>query len=99
MRTYTDEQLNEMSMNDRIAYHHEKRDFDNNQRRQNMERLNAEQLKTLRATYAALRDSLQMIKDCNDLYLSQVDKLETAFYRLGSEFVLDEPASNDHADA
>lgn len=99
METYTDEQLNKMSMDDRIAYHHEKRDFENNQRRQNMERLNAEQLKALSATYAALRDSLQMIKDCNDLYLSQIDKLETAFYRLSSEFVLDDPVSNDHADA
>jgi hypothetical protein len=99
METYTEEQLNQMSADDRIAYYHRKRDFENNQKKQNMESLNADQLKALAATYAALRDSLQMIKDCNDLYLSQIDKLETAFYKLSSEFVLDEPVSNDHADA
>ena len=90
MKFCTEEELTKMSHDDRIAYYNKKRDYEDDQRKQNMQNLDADQIKALMMTYKSMRDALQMIKDTNDLYMSQIGELETAFYRLSREFVMND---------
>jgi len=51
--------------------------------------LSKEQLEAIDQAHETLRDCLQMLYDCQDLYLSDVRKLDTAYYSLKNEFNLD----------
>ena len=41
-------------------------------------------------THQTLADCLMMIRDCNDLYLSDTRKLDNVFWKLKNEFNLEE---------
>ena len=57
-----------------------------------MESLKADQRKALDKTYETIRDCLQMLNDCNDLYVSDVGKLEAALWQLHNAFMEVEPS-------
>ena len=53
-----------------------------------MKSLTVDQLNAIKDTHKTLADCLMMIRDCNDLYLSDTRKLDDAFWKLKNEFNL-----------
>ena len=52
--------------------------------------LTVDQAKAIKETYKALEDALSMLSEMNDLYLSDIRKLDNAFWKLRNEFNLEE---------
>jgi len=52
--------------------------------------LTVDQVKSLYKTHDALVDALGMINDCQDLYLSDVKRLESAYWSLKHNFNLED---------
>jgi|TARA_R110000803_G_scaffold165597_1_gene229086 hypothetical protein len=52
--------------------------------------LTKDQVKSLYKTHDALVDALDMINDCRDLYLSDVKRLESAYWSLKHNFNLED---------
>ena len=59
-------------------------------REKSMKSLTVDQLNAIKETHQTLADCLMMIRDCNDLYLSDTRKLDNAFWKLRNEFNLEE---------
>ena len=59
-------------------------------REKSMKSLTVDQLNAIKETHKTLADVLEMIRDCNDLYLSDARKLDNAFWKLRNEFNLEE---------
>ena len=55
-----------------------------------MKSLTVDQLNAIKETHKTLADCLMMIRDCNDLYLSDTRKLDNVFWKLKNEFNLEE---------
>jgi len=55
-----------------------------------MASLTSEQLQAIKQTHKALRDALSMLTDCHDLYLSDINKLNEAFWSINHQFNLEE---------
>tara|TARA_B110000285_G_C14686290_1_gene407019 strand:- start:331 stop:573 length:243 start_codon:yes stop_codon:yes gene_type:complete len=53
-----------------------------------MKYLTTDQLNTIKETYKALENALAMLSEMNDLYLSDIRKLDNAFWELKNEFNL-----------
>ena len=54
-----------------------------------MQSLTVDQLQAIKETHKTLRHVLSMIADCNDIYLSDVGKLDDAFWSIQNQFNLD----------
>jgi hypothetical protein len=65
------------------------RDKQNALRAKTMKSLTADQLNAIKQTHKTLSDALDMLRECNDLYLSDIRKLDDAFWKLKNEFVLE----------
>ena len=50
--------------------------------------LSDDQQKAIRATYAALDDAMDTLRECQDLWLSDVKKLDIAYWKLRNNFLL-----------
>jgi len=59
-------------------------------REKSMKSLTVDQLNAIKETHQTLADCLMMIRDCNDLYLSDTRKLDNVFWKLKNEFNLEE---------
>ena len=55
-----------------------------------MSSLTVEQLHAIKETHKALRHVLSIIADCNDMYLSDVRKLDDVFWKIRNAFNLGE---------
>jgi hypothetical protein len=66
------------------------RDKADSLREKSMKSLTVDQLNAIKDTHKTLADCLMMIRDCNDLYLSDTRKLDDAFWKLQNEFNLGE---------
>tara|TARA_R110002051_G_scaffold294435_1_gene359709 strand:- start:183 stop:416 length:234 start_codon:yes stop_codon:yes gene_type:complete len=55
-----------------------------------MSSLTVEQLHAIKETHKTLRHVLSIIADCNDMYLSDVRKLDDAFWKIRNAFNLEE---------
>ena len=55
-----------------------------------MASLTSEQMQAIKKTHKALRDALSMLTDCHDLYLSDINKLNDAFWSINHQFNLEE---------
>ncbi len=55
-----------------------------------MSSLTVEQLHAIKETHKALRHVLSIIADCNDMYLSDVRKLDDVFWKIRNAFNLEE---------
>jgi hypothetical protein len=55
-----------------------------------MASLTSEQVQAIKQTHKALDDALTMLRDCQDLYLSDINKMNDAFYTLQHQFNLEE---------
>ena len=55
-----------------------------------MSSLTVEQLHAIKETHKALRHVLSIIADCNDMYLSDVRKLDDVFWEFRNAFNLEE---------
>ena len=55
-----------------------------------MANLTSEQMQAIKQTHKALRDALSMLTDCHDLYLSDINKLNDAFWSINHQFNLEE---------
>ena len=53
-----------------------------------MKSLTTDQLNTIKETYKSLGDALNMLSEMNDLYLSDIRKLDNAFWKIKNEFNL-----------
>ena len=53
-----------------------------------MKYLTTDQLNTIKETYKVLENALAMLSEMNDLYLSDIRKLDNAFWELKNEFNL-----------
>jgi hypothetical protein len=53
-----------------------------------MESLTVDQLNAIKETHKTLSNVLEIIRDCNDIYLSDVRKLDDAFLKLKHQFNL-----------
>ena len=64
------------------------RDFEAREKKQirAFEKLSSDQQQTIRQTQKTLRDVLNRLTECHDLYLSDINKLDTAFWRLHNNF-------------
>jgi hypothetical protein len=65
------------------------RDKQNALRAKTMKSLTADQLNAIKQTHKTLSDALDMLRECNDLYLSDIRKLDDAFWKLKNEFNLE----------
>jgi len=54
-----------------------------------MASLTAEQMQTIVELKRDLGSALSMLADCNDLYLSDINKLDAVFHKLNSHFNMD----------
>ena len=75
----------------------EKRTFQNQAnrmaaRKKFLDALQEEQREALQKSFDAMQNSVWMLNECNDLYVSDVAKLESAFHRLQSIFFDIEPS-------
>ena len=55
-----------------------------------MKYLTKDQLNTIKETYKALENALATLSEMNDLYLSDIRKLDNAFWKLKNEFNLED---------
>ena len=55
-----------------------------------MANLTSEQMQAIKQSHKALRDALSMLTDCHDLYLSDINKLNEAFWSINHQFNLEE---------
>jgi hypothetical protein len=55
-----------------------------------MASLTSEQMQAIKQTHKALDDALNMLRECHDLYLSDINKMNEAFYKLQHQFNLEE---------
>ena len=78
---------------ERSAYWQAERDHENALRLEAMKSLTPNQRKVLKETYETLEHCVMMLHECHDLYMSDVGKLESAFYGLKHQFVLNEEES------
>jgi hypothetical protein len=53
-----------------------------------MESLTVDQLNAIKETHKTLSNVLEIIRDCNDIYLSDAKKLDDAFWKLKHQFNL-----------
>ena len=58
--------------------------------KQAMASLTSEQMQAIKQTHKALDDALTMLRDCQDLYLSDINNMNEAFYTLQHQFNLEE---------
>ena len=65
------------------------RDKQNNLKLKAMKSLTVDQLDAIKKTHKTVADCLAMLRDCNDLYVSDVGKLESIFWELQNQFVLE----------
>ena len=54
-----------------------------------MKSLTVDQLNAIKETHKTISNCLMMIRDCNDLYMSDIAKLEDSFWQLKNQFVLE----------
>ena len=66
------------------------RDKRNALRARAMKSLTADQLDAIKETYKTIEDALSMLSEMNDLYLSDIRKLDNAFWKLKNEFNLED---------
>ena len=64
------------------------RDKENALRTKAMSSLTKDQLKTINKTYKAIENALFNIREMEDLYLSDIRKLDNAFWKLKHQFNL-----------
>jgi len=64
------------------------RDKADSVRRKAMKSLTMDQLMAIKETHQTLSDALDMLSETNDLYLSDIRKLDDAFWKLRNEFNL-----------
>jgi hypothetical protein len=64
------------------------RDKENALRTKAMNSLTVDQLNAIKETHKTLANVLEMIRDCNDIYLSDARKLDDAFWKLKHQFNL-----------
>ena len=55
-----------------------------------MKSLTQNQLSAIKFTHDTLSNALDMLTECNDLYLSDISKLNDAFWKIKNEFNLGE---------
>tara|TARA_R100000951_G_C2515785_1_gene141825 strand:- start:195 stop:425 length:231 start_codon:yes stop_codon:yes gene_type:complete len=55
-----------------------------------MASLTSEQMQAIKQTHKALDDALSMLRECHDLYLSDINKLNDAFWSINHQFNLEE---------
>lgn len=55
-----------------------------------MASLTSEQMQAIKQTHKALDDALTMLRNCQDLYLSDINNMNEAFYTLQHQFNLEE---------
>ena len=55
-----------------------------------MASLTSEQMQAIKETHKALDDALSMLRECHDLYLSDINKLNDAFWSINHQFNLEE---------
>ena len=51
--------------------------------------LTTDQLNAIKETHETISSCLMMIRDCNDLYMSDIGKLENSFWKLKHQFLLE----------
>jgi len=66
------------------------RDKQHAKRKIAMKSLTKKQLDAIYETHSALRETLSMLLECQDLYLSDIRKLDLAFYKLKEEFNIED---------
>jgi len=54
-----------------------------------MKSLTVDQLNAIKETHETISSCLMMIRDCNDLYMSDIAKLEDSFWQLKHQFLLE----------
>ena len=68
----------------------EKRKLDRAKREKAMQGLTPQQLKAIKKVHKALQEALTMLYECQDLYLSEIRKLDNSFYTIQREFNLED---------
>ena len=66
------------------------RDKENALKREAIKSLTKDQLITIQNTYKTINEVLLNIKEIDDLYLSDVKNLETCFWKLKNDFLLED---------
>tara|TARA_R100001443_G_scaffold20333_1_gene32255 strand:+ start:361 stop:603 length:243 start_codon:yes stop_codon:yes gene_type:complete len=66
------------------------RDKHNALRKKAMKSLTQDQLTAIKFTHDTLSNVLDMLVECNDLYLSDINKLSDAFWKLKNEFNMED---------
>ena len=59
-------------------------------RSKSMKSLTVDQLNAIKETHSSLGNALSMLSEINDLYLSDIRKLDDAFWKLKNEFNLEQ---------
>ena len=79
----------QMSAEERTLKYERIRKEREDKRKKGMKSLTKAQLKVLKVSHNNLRKIINDIEDMNDLYMSDIKKLNMCFYDIGNEFLLD----------
>ena len=74
-----------------LKYDRERKERED-KRKKGMKSLTKAQLKVLKVSHNNLRKIIIDIEEMNDLYMSDIKKLNMCFYDIGNEFLLDNSA-------
>ena len=87
-----------MSAEERTLKYERIRKEREDKRKKGMKSLTKAQLKVLKVSHNNLRKIINDIEDMNDLYMSDIKKLNMCFYDIGNEFLLDNSAYWNYED-
>ena len=83
------EGFHDWTMEEKSAYWDEQRKQERGERQGRLDQLSQEQLDAVKEVYDALNGAMSSLNECQDLWLSDVKKLDDSMWQLRRQFNLD----------
>jgi len=88
----------QMSAEERSLKYERQQKEREDKRKKGMKSLNKAQLKAIKRSHNNMRKVINDLDEMNDLYMSDIKKLNRCFYDIGNEFLLDNSAYWNYED-
>jgi len=82
--------FNEWTLDEKSAYWDEQREQERGDRQGRLDQLSKEQREAVREAYNAISGAMQSLHECQDLWMSDVKKLDDSMWQLRRQFNLQE---------
>ena len=84
------EGFHEWTLDEKSAYWDEQRAQEHSDRQGRLDQLAQEQLDAVREAYEAISSAMQSLHECQDLWMSDVKKLDDSMWQLRRQFNLED---------